>query len=83
MNDAENGAQMRTADDSGEHDAVDSWVDTKTAAQIIGFTPGTLRNWRQRKQGPPFSVAGGNPRYRISDLHAWMREGQLEARSGT
>lgn len=83
MSDAENAANSPPVDDTGDYEPIERWVDTKTAAQIIGFTPSTLRNWRNRRKGPPFSVAGGNPRYRVSDLHAWMCQGQSEARSAT
>jgi hypothetical protein len=81
MRDAQSTSTNQTPDDSGEFEAVERWVDTNTAAQIIGFKEGTLRNWRSHQKGPPFSVAGGNPRYRVSDLHAWMQQGRAEASS--
>lgn len=76
MSDAEHNVETEKPDDTGDLEAVERWVDTNTAALIIGFKPGTLRNWRSHQKGPPFSLAGGNPRYRVSDLHAWMRQGQ-------
>lgn len=62
----------------------DRWVRTREAAAIIGFSRGTLANWRVLEKGPPFTRAGGDGacRYRVADLHAWMRKGASEAVSG-
>lgn len=35
------------------------------------ITPGTLANWRARKQGPPFQKFGTRVRYPVSGLAAW------------
>lgn len=47
-------------------------VDTDGAAERLGVTPETLRNWRWRGDGPPFVKLGRAVRYRLSDLSAWL-----------
>jgi len=44
------------------------------AAQILGFTPRALQNWRIRGGGPVFvKVAARSVRYRRADLLAWIQ----------
>lgn len=49
----------------------DRRLDTKEAAEELGYKPATLRCWRQRGEGPPFEQPKG-PRgkafYWLSDL---------------
>ena len=47
-------------------------TDTEGAADRLGITPETLRNWRWRGEGPPFLKLGRAVRYRLSDLSAWL-----------
>lgn len=51
----------------------DHYVPTPEAARFIGVAPKTLRNWRARKKGPAWSIAGTRAvSYRIGDLIAFM-----------
>jgi hypothetical protein len=46
----------------------------RQAAQILGVSTKTLRNWRWRRVGPPFvkySQRGGPVRYILGELIAW------------
>lgn len=50
-------------------------VDTKTAAQMMGMSPGTLENWRYEKpyRGPRFCKLSNNKVvYRIADIEAYL-----------
>lgn len=53
------------------------YFNTKEAAAYLGFTPGTLENWRVNGGGPRFVRAAGKKRgpvrYVIDDLDQWMR----------
>ncbi|MFH7325897.1 helix-turn-helix domain-containing protein [Desulfurivibrio sp. C05AmB] len=47
-------------------------VNEKVAAVILDRQPGTLRNWRCRGDGPPFSRRGGRAYYLLADLAEFM-----------
>ena len=49
-------------------------VDTKEAADILGVSPGTLRNWRSQKIGPEYHKHNGWIRYTLDDLRRFMDE---------
>lgn len=62
--------------------ASDRFLTTDEAATYLGFSKGTLSNWRIQRKGPPYSRsqgAGGAVRYRLSDLDAWMSARRAEA----
>jgi hypothetical protein len=47
---------------------------TAEVAEYIGFKPATLRNWRWRGGGPPFTGRMHGVRYAWADVDHWMRE---------
>lgn len=49
-------------------------TDTDGAAERLGVTPETLRNWRWRGDGPRYLKLGRAVRYRLIDLAAWLDE---------
>ena len=53
------------------------FLNTKEAAAYLGFTPGTLENWRVSGVGPKFVRARGKKRgpvrYAVDELDEWMR----------
>jgi len=55
----------------------DIYLDTALAAEYISCTPATLRTWRNRKKGPPYSMAGDKPVYRRSDIDAWLNASRI------
>ena len=47
-------------------------TDTGGAAELIGVTAETLRNWRYRGDGPVFLKVGRRVRYRLSDIADYL-----------
>lgn len=48
-------------------------LDTATAAAALGLQPETLANWRVTgRYNLPYVRVGRLPRYRVSDLLAWI-----------
>jgi len=41
-------------------------------AAMLGVTVGTMRQWRFRKQGPPFMKIGKMVRYDVDAVKAWI-----------
>jgi hypothetical protein len=56
-------------------DPLSEFVDTLTAARIIGLAPQTLNTMRCRGGGPPFvKIHRRAVRYSVTDLRQWMRD---------
>jgi hypothetical protein len=52
-------------------------IDSKTAAPLIGVSPGTLENWRVSGSGPPFLKTPGRTgkvMYDPADIAAWREQ---------
>jgi hypothetical protein len=47
---------------------------TAEVADYTGFAPATLRNWRSRGGGPPFTGRRNGVRYAWADVDRWMAE---------
>lgn len=45
---------------------------TAEAALLLGVTADALKNWRKKRQGPPFIRAGRRVVYRTQDLLHWQ-----------
>lgn len=46
---------------------------TPEAAVVIGYSPRTLEDMRQRGDGPPYiRLSAGRVRYRRADVDAWL-----------
>ena len=41
------------------------------AAERLGLSPKTLRNWRSRGEGPPYLLLGSSVRYATASVDAW------------
>jgi len=58
--------------------------DDEEAAKILKLHVGTLRNWRSNRhnqrgiRGPKFVKIGGNVRYRLSDIEAFISEAEVK-----
>ncbi len=46
--------------------------DEADAAEYMGVAPSTLRNWRSRRQGPPYLRVGRRRLYAVADLDRWL-----------
>lgn len=50
------------------------WFDSEGAGGYLGCTPGTLKTWRARGEGPRYHVINGKlVRYHRDDLDAYVR----------
>lgn len=49
-------------------------IDTEEAAKILGYSPGTLENWRQESpyRGPKYHKPAGKVFYLKEDLYEWL-----------
>ena len=47
-------------------------LNTNEAASYLGLAAQTLKNWRDRHQGPPFMKAGSRVVYVKRDLDRWL-----------
>lgn len=63
----ENGRWVSPADDR---------VDENTAAELLGVSPFTMRNWRSARQPLRFVRVRGRVSYRLHDLALMIEEGQ-------
>ena len=57
------------------------WIDEKKVAEITGIALQTLRNWRCRGVGFPYSKVrpgGRMVRYRLNDIIAFMEQRRVE-----
>jgi predicted site-specific integrase-resolvase len=50
------------------------WLAAKQAAQMLGVSIWTLKDWRKPKKiyGPPFYRQNGRVRYARSDIENWL-----------
>lgn len=50
----------------------DRWLTEREAGALLGLSIETLRKWRAKRVGPPFSRFGGKAiRYRSSEVMLW------------
>ena len=48
------------------------WINEKQTSKITGMALQTLRNWRFKGVGPPYSKVGRAVRYRLDEIVAFM-----------
>lgn len=54
----------------------DDRVDENTAAELLGVSPFTMRNWRSARQPLPFIRVRGRISYRLRDLAMMIEESE-------
>jgi hypothetical protein len=54
-------------------------LNTHEAAQYLGLSPGTLRNWHLTRTGPPYYKIGRRCIYDRADLETFMQKNRIEA----
>jgi hypothetical protein len=69
---------MKTLDRFAEARGDRQYVNDVEAARILSVSPQTLRNYRHRRLGPPYSKRGRMIRYLISDLLDFMAAGRID-----
>jgi excisionase family DNA binding protein len=58
----------------GECTKASPWKDSEQAAEYLSCSPGTLKTWRSRGEGPAYHVVQGKlVRYHVTDLDAFVR----------
>lgn len=58
-------------------------MSTAQAAEYLGVSEGTLRNWRSADEGPDYAVLGVAVRYLAEDIDAWRQERMVRTRHST
>lgn len=49
------------------------WLDGEAAAGYLACSPGTLKTWRARGEGPRYHIINGKSvRYNVADLDAFV-----------
>lgn len=56
----------------------DKLLTTAEVADLLRITPGTLRLWRHRQQGPPSYAYGRQVVYKTSEVDAWLESKRSE-----
>ncbi len=54
------------------------WLREPEAAKVLGFAPGTLRQWRHHGRGPVFHKVGRSVVYNLAELHQFVSAGRVE-----
>lgn len=49
-------------------------IDTKAAAEFLGFSPAVLAQWRVYGRGPKFRKIGNRVKYAPADLREFVEE---------
>ncbi len=57
---------------------VQTYVNDKEAAKIIGLATQTLRNYRQLGRGPAYHRIGASIRYKVEDLELYMNKHRVD-----
>jgi len=54
------------------------WVKEKDVSGITGLAVQTLRNKRNRGEGPPYSKIGRSVRYKVEDIISYMESNKVK-----
>ena len=60
-----------TPDLRRESAELETAINSRVSARILGLSPVTLQQFRARGDGPPFFRIGRTVRYRLGDVIAW------------
>lgn len=56
------------------------WINEKPVAEILDMSVQTLRNWRFRGEGPPYSKLNRSVRYKLQDVLNFMESKKVVPR---
>jgi hypothetical protein len=59
-------------------DALDEWLSEEEAAAAVGKTVRTLRQWRRRRIGPPYTYFGRTVKYRKLSFIEHFRQSEIK-----
>ena len=54
----------------------DCWIGINEAAEYLGVTKETIRNWIKRQNGIPAQKIGKLWKFKISELDDWIKSGK-------
>lgn len=54
----------------------DSWIGLKEAAEYMGVTTETVRNWIKKQNGIPAQKIGKMWKFKKSELDEWIKSGK-------
>ena len=54
----------------------DGWIGINEAAEYLGVTKETVRNWIKKQKGIPAQKIGKLWKFKRSELDAWVKSGQ-------
>lgn len=54
----------------------DSWIGINEAAEYLGVTKETVRNWIKKKNGIPAQKIGKLWKFKRSELDTWIKSGK-------
>lgn len=54
----------------------DSWIGINEAAEYLGVTKETVRNWIKREKGIPARKIGKLWKFKRSELDSWVKSGK-------
>jgi len=58
------------------HDLLEGFLTEAELGKVLGRTRRTLRGWRQRGIGPPYTRMGQTVIYGTESFRAWLRAGE-------
>ena len=65
---------MRSQKPVALDDRIGDLMREQETAELLGLNPGTLRNMRSRREGPPYIRVGRSIRYSRSAMRKWLDE---------
>ena len=54
----------------------DSWIGINEAAEYLGVTKETIRNWIKKQNGIPAQKIGKLWKFKCSELDVWVKSGK-------
>lgn len=54
----------------------DSWIGINEAAEYLGVTKETIRNWIKKQNGIPAQKIGKLWKFKCSELDSWVKSGK-------
>ena len=55
-------------------------INEKTAAELLGVSTQTIRNWRNKNHGPAFLRIGSLIRYRVMDIELFIENSRVSTK---
>jgi hypothetical protein len=55
-----------------------SYLSEAQLAQQLDVTTRTLQRWRRQRTGPPVTMIGGSPMYRIASIETWLLSREIK-----